>query len=525
MRALKQWFHKKENKHQTIKILCAFLFPLVVCALQCLRLGGSLGDVYLPNSQNNDDLFYFKQIEGMIEYGIPQGFFGFNESHAANLSFAAWSPLTLIVWVIWGKIFGWTISSYYWCNICFHGIALAFFTWQTKPKFKQMLAAGVLVGLFPGFSKYTLSCLMETHMISYMIMFYGLAFGYVHKPRKWKLTGMFVLGVFLTCIRPYLALLLFLPGLFVFIKKKWKGIVLTGGLSAISIVGYFAISKYFTAEYITPLFDKSLFTRFIDEGFISGIRHMASGGLYFFRLLLEDMKQSFLTGRFMGSNYCVLFLLCILLFIMFLRYYRRRKDAKHSMYAIIYGHYIATALISVVALLAIMNKINEGSRHIIPFIIVGLIMVSFMKKWRNVWRPILPALLILFLFYHFPDDGQDYQIPLYTQDRYEEQQIWNELVKDMELTEPAPTFENTVIWTFSDRIDGMTCHMDWQPMLAMPKGMGLSCCQVEYLENNWDNLQSRYIITDDGGQVAAMCNEAGFEIIAEYDGTILYKRY
>ena len=127
-----------------------------------------------------------------------------------------------------------------------------------------------------------------------------------------------------------------------------------------SVVGYFAISKYLTAPYLTPLFDKTMFTRFIDEGIISSIRHIVSAGWYFFKILFEDMKQSFLTGKFMGSNYCVLFLLCILLLGIFIKLYRRRKKDDRKLYAIVYGHYIATALISVIALLALMNKINEG---------------------------------------------------------------------------------------------------------------------------------------------------------------------
>ena len=106
MKKIKTWLRKDDHDKQLLKMICAFLFPIIVCALQCLHLGGRLGDVYLPNSQNNDDLFYFKQIEAIIEYGIPQGFFGFNESQAANLSFASWSPLTSFVGAIWGKIFG-----------------------------------------------------------------------------------------------------------------------------------------------------------------------------------------------------------------------------------------------------------------------------------------------------------------------------------------------------------------------------------------------------------------------------------
>lgn len=518
---IKKWFHKDDNRHQLFKIICAFLFPILVCALHCLRLDGNLGDIFLANSQNNDDLFYFKQVESIIEYGIPQGFFGFNESHGANLSFAAWSPLTLIIWAIWGKIFGWSISSYYWCNIIFHSLAFAFFVWQVKPKAKQMLAAGILIGLFPGFSKYTLSCLVETHMISYMVFFYGMALGYAKEAKIWKLVGMFLLGGFLTCIRPYLVLLIILPGIFVFMKKKWVGIIITSVAGAVSVTGYFAISKYMTAAYFTPLFDKSIFTRFINEGFYAGARYIAYECLYWAQSLGDYIKLSFTNGKFMGSNYCVLFLLCILLLVMFIGYTRKKKP----LYAVIYFHYIFTSLISVTALLVIMHKMNEGSRHIISLIIVGCLLVSFMKNWKAFWRPLIPIALILFLFYYYPDDGQDYQIPLRTQERYEEQQAWNELVKDMQLSDNVPSYENTVIWTFSDRIDDNMYYMDWQPMLALPTGMGISCCQVEYLENNWNNIQSRYIITEINGQVSQMCETSGYTQIAAHNNTVIYQRY
>lgn len=457
----------------------------------------------------------------MIQYGIPQGYFGFDESHAANLSFAAWSPLTLIVWAVWGKIFGWTISSYYWCNIFFHSVAFAFFTYQVKPKTKQLIAAGILIGLFPGFSKYTLSCLVETHMISYMIFFYGMALGYVRESKKWKLIGMFILGFFLTCIRPYLVLLLILPSIFIFIKKKWVGILLYFGTGTLAVASYFAISKYFTAAYFTPLFDKSIFTRFLNEGFYTGIKHIAHECILWAQELADYMKQSFTTGKFMGSNYCVLFLLCILLFFMCIAYIRKRK----TLYAVIYGHFICTALISVTALLVIMHKMNEGSRHIISMIIVGCILVSFMKSWKYIWRPLIPVALIMFLFYYYPDDGQDYQIPLYTQERYEEQQAWNTIVKDITLSENAPSYDNTVIWQFADSVDGSSFYMPWQPMLALPAGMGINCCQFEHTELNWDNLQSRYIMTNSNGWIAAHCEECKYNKIGEYNNISLYQRY
>lgn len=513
-------FQTRESVCDLIKIICAFLFPLVVCLLHCWRLGGGLWEVYLPNSQNNDDLFYFKQVQGVIEYGFPQGFFGFNESHANSFSFAAWSPLTLIVWVIWGKLFGFSISNYYWCNILFLSLALVFFVVQVRPKAKQMAGAGVLLLLFPGFSKYTLSCLVEAHMISYMIFYYGMALGYVRDRKRWKIVGMMVLSFFLTCIRPYMVLFLILPGIFIFLQKKWLGITSTIGVGAISVISYFWITDKFTAPYFTPLFDKYLFGRFGVEGFWAGMRYLILESFKWMKELGEHMMASFTMGKFMGSNYCVLFLICIVMCIMAVLY----RKHKNGLYTIIYIHYICSALISIGAVLVIMGKVNEGSRHILAFIIVGCILTAYMSCWKNVWQPVIIGGLILFLFYFYPDDGQDYQIPLRSKERYEEQIAWDEIARKIELDSQAPSYENTVIWAFSDIIDGVYGHMEWQPMLALPEGVGISCCDLDYITYQFQELKSRYIMTATNGVIAGMCEDAQYKLVGSYEGVSLYRR-
>ncbi len=510
----------KESVYDLIKIICAFLFPLVVCLLHCWRLGGGLWEVYLPNSQNNDDLFYFKQVQGVIEYGFPQGFFGFNESHASSLSFAAWSPLTLLVWVIWGKIFGWSISGYYWCNIVVLSASLAFFVNQARPKVKQMVAAGVLLLLFPGLAKYTLSCLVEAHMISYLILYYGMALGYVREQKNWKIIGMLMLSFFLTCIRPYMVLFVILPGIFLFARKKWVGIVSTVGVSGLSVISYFLITKNYTAPYFTPLFDDYMFKRFAYEGFYAGARYLVLEALKWMKELGEYMVASFTTGKFMGSNYCVLFLICIVMVVMVFLY--RKKMA--GLTGIIYIHFVCSALISVGALLVIMGKMNEGSRHILAFIVVGCILVSYMQSLKNIWQPFVVSALILFLFYYYPDDGQDYQIPLRTEERYEEQLAWEQIAGKVELIPQAPSYENTVIWAFSDIIDGEYGHIDWQPMLALPEGVGISCCDLDYITCEFEELKSRYIMTASNGKIAGKCEETQYEMLGSYDGIVLYRR-
>ena len=65
------------------------LLPLLCALAACALEGRSLLEVYLPASEWNDELFYYKQVEGILAHGYPYGYFGFNESHALQLSFAA----------------------------------------------------------------------------------------------------------------------------------------------------------------------------------------------------------------------------------------------------------------------------------------------------------------------------------------------------------------------------------------------------------------------------------------------------
>ena len=161
-------FLKKHGKLLSAAFLLSLL-PLICCLVHCGVQGYSIRDVYLPASEWNDELFYFKQVEGILKNGYPYGYFGFNESHAAKLSFAAWSPVLVIPWVLWGFVFGWNLLSPIWCNIFLMGLAIFLFVLLVKPQKKQMLTLAVLYCLFPMFTRYILSGMPEIICISFEI--------------------------------------------------------------------------------------------------------------------------------------------------------------------------------------------------------------------------------------------------------------------------------------------------------------------------------------------------------------------
>ena len=115
------------NKEWMNSAFVLALIPIVCVLLRCAWDGKTLFDVYLPASPWNDERFYYKLTEGVLSHGVPQGYFGFNESHGRLLSFAAWSPILLLFWVIYGLLFGWNLLAPMIANLLMMSLALVAF--------------------------------------------------------------------------------------------------------------------------------------------------------------------------------------------------------------------------------------------------------------------------------------------------------------------------------------------------------------------------------------------------------------
>lgn len=61
-------------------------------------------EIFLPVSSWSDEVIYSKQLAAAVQYGAPQGYFGFNESHAAVGTYAAWGPAVFLVYALPGLL-------------------------------------------------------------------------------------------------------------------------------------------------------------------------------------------------------------------------------------------------------------------------------------------------------------------------------------------------------------------------------------------------------------------------------------
>ncbi len=305
MNKFQNWWKEDKRYLTMIKAVLMASLPILCCLITCARQGKTIGEVYLPVSEWNDELFYFKQVEGIVNYGFPQGYFGFNESHALKLSFAAWSPVLVFLWILWGLLFGWNLMSPIICNILLLTLAVFAFVWLVKPSWRQLGVLTLLFSLYTPFSRYMLSGMPEIICFSMLIVFYGLAINYLEQEKGYKLVLLFVISGLLVLMRPYMLLFLLLP-MYLWVKKsKWKG--LAGSVAVLGVVtgAYALIKHYLGAEYFAPLFFTDWITTFFDEGIGAGI-HNFFGTLYymgkdFWNHTVNGFQNGLASGAFFGG--------------------------------------------------------------------------------------------------------------------------------------------------------------------------------------------------------------------------------
>lgn len=513
----------KRNKVLYLQAVMMGLLPLLCCMITCAVRGYNLNDIYLPASDWNDELFYYKQVESILTHGYPQGYFGFNESHALKLSFAAWSPVLVFPWLVFGFVFGWNMMSPIYCNILVMSIACVVFVLLVKPKWKQFFLLIILFCVFTPFSYYMLRVMPECICFSMLIIYYAVLEWYGREKKFKGIVWMLIIAGLLTLMRPYLILFLLYPMiLWIRSKKKW-GVI--GSVVLFVIIGgtYIAINHYLAAEYFTPLFKTDWLEPFLKGQIWTGIRGIFSrlyyNGVTFGKLTIQGLISGFTEGAFF-AGYLALMLLFVWQGIAEWIGKNRKKAFDYI--------YLAFCFFAMLIALLLMYKMKEGSKHLLTFMAMGIFVLSGMKT-RFYKKAMFFSALCVYLYIMKATNPVDYQICFATPERVAKVEAWEEAF-DRELvlsTEHAPNYDNVIIWVFSDKAfaggeEGVMLT-DWQVLYGVPAGFGISCCYDEYVLDNFDNLKSKYITIPVGGAIQARCEEKGLRLLGQDESVCVYE--
>lgn len=513
----------KRNKILYLQAVIMGLLPLLCCAITCAIHGYTIKDIYLPASDWNDELFYYKQVESILTYGYPQGYFGFNESHALKLSFAAWSPILVLPWIVFGAVFGWNMLSPIYCNILLMMVACAVFVLLVKPKWKQLFLLTILFCVFTPFSLYMLRGMPECICFSMLIVYYAVLEWYRRENKFCGVIWMLVLSGLMTLMRPYLLLFMIYP-MIMWIRKSKKWGIVGALLLFVSILAtYFAINHYLAAEYFTPLFKTDWVEPFLQGHIFEGIRGIFSrlyhNGKTFLALTLEGFRSGLTEGAFF-AGYLALMVLLAWQSLMEWREKNRKKAFDYL--------YLAFCFFAMLIALLLMYKMKEGSKHLLTFMAMGIFVLSGMQT-KFYKKVMFFSALCVYLYSVKATSEIDYQICFATPQRVAQVENW-ETIFDRELvldTEKVPNYENVVIWVFSDTLlqngEQQSVLTDWQILYGLPEGFGVSCCYDTYVLENFETLKSKYITIPTGGQIQALCEEKGLRLLGQDESVCVYE--
>lgn len=417
MEKFARWW--KKERVTLVKSLLLAILPLVCCLVYCGMRGHSLGEVYLPASPWNDELLYYKQVEGIIHFGYPQGYCGYNESHALRLSFGAWSPVLVFPWILWGLLFGWNLMSPIICNIVLMILCCFLFVWLTRPTWKQLGVLSVLFCLYTPFARYMLSAMPEIICFSMLITFYGLAVNYLRREKVYKLVLLFALSGVLTLMRPYLALFMLLPA-YLWIRRdrkhafRWVAVVGSAAILGAVLGIYVCIKHFLGAEYFAPLFFTDWIFVYLERGIPAGIRNTLETIYYKGSNFLTHIRQSFQDGEAAGAYFAgYVSCMCILVVQTFLDWRSLRRlekmqegigektEEEHKATAsrlIVEAHLAFSFIVMLFALLLMYTHI-EGSKHLLTFMAAALFVIALMKtkflKKQWCWESHLPIFILI----------------------------------------------------------------------------------------------------------------------------------
>lgn len=558
------WWKKEDRRATLLKALLLALVPVLCCVAYCAAQGRWIWEVYLPSSQWNDELFYYKQVEGILSHGYPQGYFGFNESHALKLSFAAWSPVLVFPWVIWGLLFGWNLASPVLCNIFLLSLACFLYVWLVRPSWRQLGMVALLFGLYNNFARYMLSGMPEAICFAMVILFYGAAVNYLRRRKNYKLVVLFAMSCTMTLMRPYLILFLLLPCWLWILgsrRGRWLRVLGSAAILGATLGLYGAINHYLGAEYITPLFYTDWIQAFFRQGVLGGLRFtfeklLTKGSEY-----MDYAKQGLRTVNTTGAVYAG-YLLCLFALAVqcagdWAAYRRSGKGFDRSSgkgldrhpgedldrhpgagdspqgaaagWAVARAH-LAFCFLTMLPALLLMYKTIEGSRHLLTFMAALIFLIPLAEKgaWRRTAR--VAACLgaaFAYLYIYRAANPYDYQVAYMQEERRASLEEW-ERVFDESLAldrEDVPNYRNVVIWVQNDVIEDAPVYTAWQLLYMLPEGFGINCCTRDYVLEHVGSLRSRYLCGPVGGEIERLCEENGYRQLYTDGEMALYEIY
>lgn len=490
----------------------AFL-PLLACLLYTAVRGRSPFAVYLPAGGWNDELFYYKQIEDMILYGRPQGYFGYNETTARLLSFGPWSVVLLLPYALIGKVAGWTFAAPVLCNMLFLAAAFFIFGWCVKTSVpeKALLAAGVLS--FTIMTRYVLSGMVEPLNFAMAAAVTAFLLKAVREDGRNNVTLYLLLGLcaVFTLMRPYYLVFFLFPGYFLIRNGKKKGLFLTTAALVLSVGVYFWINSNLCAPYVYPIIYTDWLDAFREQGFGGGLGYCFAKYGKGWGSIFSMAGASLVSRSDVMGKLWLLYLAEMAGFLLFLGLDLRKRDRKQ---AFLDGAFLGLFFV-IASTIIMLYEVDTGSRHIMTLCLAGLLVLLTGRKGAG--KVLAVAAAVVFAagnlwiastgFWATPAAFRSSEAEELTARRAEE------LAAQIEL-EPGVSWGNTLAWH---------SLADYRILYSLPAGMGIQYDESFVFTERMDSVKARYLLLLPDSEAEEAVKDSGAVLLWEDGDYRLYE--
>ena len=494
-----------------VRLVCTAAAALVfLLVYEWIAYGVPLSKIYLPASAWSDEVYYAKQLSAVVTHGTPQGYFGFNESHAEIGRFAAWGPAVFYLYAIPGLIFRGQ-SAFLYCNLFFTVAGWLCFVWGTRLDWKRQLLFGIGIAAMNAPVRYVFSAMQEPLHYALVLAVLGMAAGIrrecKHSGAAWA--ALFALCAAATLVRPYNAVLWLFPLALAWPRRKVIGGTVAG--AAVSAAGTLVLMKKFYAPYLFTNVDMNA-----AEELLQGHLWAAARSVYYkLQNAFAQLGQEIANGTRVGNCYLLFFLLLAVVLGCILWNATHKQPVFYKVCALVVSLVIFLALM-------LMYRPGEASRHTIVYDLLLLAaLVAEQPPLTGAIAPVLLAACSLFGVRMTGGAGESYSV--FTMPTYSETMAAELADLNAALT------ESQVELTSADPWDHVCAYAlgggsHFGMLYAVPDGMGLQFDEDAYLMDPANEIHSRYVMANTDSDVGRYLEETGWTLLYKGASAAVYER-
>ena len=465
--------------------------------------GAPVWEIFLPISSWSDEVVYSKQLAAAVKYGAPQGYFGFNESHAAVGTYAAWGPAVFFVYALPGLIFRGQ-NAFLWCNLLFAVLGWTFFAWAARLDWKRQVIFAAALAAFGAPIRYIFSAMQEP--LHYALVLAVLGCGILaRRDRNCAAWGaQCVLCAVATLVRPYMAVLWLYPLALSCKNKRRTAVCVAGG--AASLGGTLVLMSKFYAPYFFTNVDVGPLQELAHGHPLEAAKDVARKLLGALHTVAQTMASDL--AQRSGGHYLLFFLLLAVILGCLMYDKRHKRPLFWKALA------AATAVIVFLALM-LMYRPGEGSRHtlILDVLLLASLLAEDVKPAAVTAAASAVLALVGVLGLAKGDD-----LPRYNA-------VWDTEVQNvqaaLEASQAAVTSDDpwdyTAAYAFGDPVH---CGL----LYGVPDGMGIQFDEADYLADPANPVYARYVFTSADSATAQRLAGDGRTVLYQSEKCVIYER-